>query len=145
MRSHFRLLAIVSFLGTVVLLSAQDKGGPVTFKGHTEAIYSVAFNKDGTLAASGAFDKTVRLWAPATGKQLREFSGPNGHQSLVLSVAFNPAGDQIASGGSDNTARVWDVPLSTPVRELAHAASVTAVAVTADGKFIAGAAKDGSV
>ena len=34
---------------------------------------------------------------------------------------------------------------STPVRELAHAAGVTAVAVSADGKFIAGAAKDGSV
>jgi WD40 repeat protein len=145
MRWHLRLIAAVSFLGCVLLLSAQDKPATVVFKGHTEAIYSVAFNKDGTLAVTGAFDKSVRLWDPATGKQLREFSGPNGHQGLVLSVAFNPAGNQVASGGADNTARVWDVPLSSPVRKLAHTAGVTAVAVTADGKFIAGAAKDGTV
>jgi WD40 repeat protein len=144
MRLPLRFLAAVSLVGCVLLLSAQDKAATVVFKGHTEAIYSVAFNKDGTLAVTGAFDKSVRLWDPATGKQLREFSGPNGHQGLVLSVAFNPAGNQIASGGADNTARVWDVPLSIPVRELAHTAGVSAVAVTADGKFIAGAAKDGT-
>ena len=90
------------------------QAGVVASKGTPRRSIRSAFNKDGTLAVTGAFDKSVRLWDPATGKQLREFSGPNGHQSLVLSVAFNPAGDQIASGGSDNTARVWDVPLSKP-------------------------------
>ena len=127
MRSHLRLPAAALLGGTVLLLSlvAQDKPPTITFKGHTEAIYSVDFNKDGTLAVSGSFDKTVRLWDPKTGKQLREFSGPAGDQSLVLTVAFNPAGDQIASGGSDNFARVWDVPLNTPVREFAAAAGVT--------------------
>jgi WD40 repeat protein len=117
----------------------------VTFKGHTEAIYSTAFNKDGSLAVTGSFDKSVRLWDPATGKQVREFSGPNGHQGLVLSVAFNPTGDQVASGGSDNTAKVWDVPQSTPVRELTQSAAVTAVAVSPDGKTVAGASRDGSI
>jgi len=114
-------------------------------KGHTEAIYSTALNKDGTLAATGSFDKSVRLWDPATGKQLREFSGPNAHQNLVLSVSISPNGDQVASGGSDNTAKVWDVPVNTPVREFAHAAGVSAVAVSPDGKTVAGAAADGSV
>jgi WD40 repeat protein len=145
MRLHFRVAVLLSASALLLSLGAQDKPAAVVFKGHTEAIYSVGFNKDGTLAVTGAFDKTVRLWDPKTGKQLREFSGPSGHQSLVLSVTFNPAGDQIASGGSDNFVRVWDVPLSTPIRELAHTAGVTAVAATADGKFIAGAARDGSV
>jgi WD40 repeat protein len=147
MRSHLRRSAAALLFASLlfVTLSAQEKPATVEFKGHTEAIYSVGFNKDGTLAVTGSFDKSVRLWDPATGKQLREFSGPAGHQSLVLSVAFNPAGDQIASGGSDNFARVWDVPLSKPVRELVQTAGVNAVAVTADGKLIAGAAKDGSV
>jgi WD40 repeat protein len=146
MRLFTRLCAATFAGGPVLLLSlsAQDKSG-VVFKGHTEAIYSAAFTKDGTLAATGSFDKSVRLWDPATGKQLREFAGPSGHQSLVLSVAFSPNGDQVASGGSDNTARVWDVPLSKPVRELAHGAGVTAVAVSPDGKSVAGAAADGSV
>src|ERR671931_674312 len=129
MRILTRLSPAVFVTGTFLLLSlsAQDKSA-VVFKGHAEAIYSTAFTKDGTLAATGSFDKSVRLWDPVTGKQLREFAGPNGHQSLVLSVAFSPNGDQIASGGSDNTARVWDVPLSKPVRDLSHAAGVTAVA-----------------
>jgi len=145
-----RLIAgTVLSAGLLVTLQAQDKSNEptpkVVFKGHTEAIYSTAFNKDGTLAATGSFDKSVRLWDPASGKQLREFSGPNGHQGLVLSVAFSPAGDQIASGGTDNTAKVWDVPLSTPVRELTHAAAVTAVAVSPDGKTVAATARDGSV
>src|SRR5262245_6418242 len=141
-----RLCSATFVAGTLLLvsLSAQEKPG-VAFKGHTEAIYSAAFNKDGTLAATGSFDKSVRLWDPATGKQLREFAGPGGHQNLVLSVAFSPNGDQIASGGSDNTARVWDVPLSKAVRELVHAAGVTAVAVSQDGKTVAGACQDGSV
>jgi WD40 repeat protein len=147
MRNFLRLAAILAVGCPLLLsLSAQEKtDGRITFKGHTEAIYSVAFNKDGTRAATASFDKSVRLWDPATGKQLREFSGTNGHQSLVLSVAFHPNGDQIASGGSDNTARVWDVPLSMPVREFVHAAGVTALAVSPDGKTVAGAAKDGSV
>src|SRR5262245_49273676 len=147
MRFFLRLAAVFVSCSLILFsLSAQDKSdGRITFKGHTEAIYSVALNKDGTLAATASFDKSVRLWDPATGKQLREFSGTNGHQGLVLSVAFHPNGDQIASGGADNTARVWDVPLNTPVRELAHAAGVTAVAVSPDGKTVAGAAKDGSV
>lgn len=147
MRSHLRpAIALTASAFMIVTLAAEDKAPPkLVLKGHSEAIYSTAFNKDGTLAVTGSFDKSIRLWDPATGKQLREFSGPNGHQSLVLSVAFNPKGDQIASGGSDNTARVWDVPMSTPVRDLAHTAGVTAVTLSPDGKTLAAAAKDGSV
>jgi WD40 repeat protein len=146
MRTFLRLAAILAAGSPLLTLFAQEKSdGRIAFKGHIEAIYSVAFNKDGTLGATASFDKSVRLWETGSGKQLREFSGTNGHQGLVLSVAFHPNGDQIASGGADNTARVWDVPLTTPVRELAHAASVTAVAVSPDGKTVAGAAKDGSV
>ena len=93
MRSLLRLasLAFLFATGLILTLSAQDvvPVAKVTFKGHTEAIYSTAYNKDGTLAVTGSFDKSLRLWDPSTGKQLREFSGPNGHQSLVLSVAFS--------------------------------------------------------
>jgi WD40 repeat protein len=117
----------------------------VAFKGHTEAIYSATFNADSTLVATGSFDKSVKLWDAKTGKELRTFAGTTAHQNLVLNVAFAPNGESLATGSSDNSARVWDVPVSTPVKEFMHAAGVSAVAVSADGKLIAGACKDGSI
>jgi WD40 repeat protein len=128
--------------------SAQEATPPTpsaVLKGHENAVYAVAFSPDGATAATGSFDKSVRLWDVKTGKELRVFSGATAHQNLVLSVAFAPDGLSLASGGSDNSARVWDVPVNTPVKEFVHAAGVSAVAVAADGKLVAGACKDGSV
>jgi hypothetical protein len=65
----------------------------------------VAFSPDGTRIASGSWDKTVRLWDAATGKEIRSLSG---HSAHVNSVAFSPDGTRIASGSLDNTVRLWD-------------------------------------
>src|SRR5438046_2240027 len=74
-----------------------------TLKGHTEAVYAVAFSPDGKQLATGSFDKTVRLWDTASGKEVKTFGGAAGHQNLVLSVAFSPDGKTLASGSQDNT------------------------------------------
>jgi WD40 repeat protein len=129
-------------------LSAQEKDWPqpaVVFKGHAEAVYSASFNKDGTIAVTGSFDKTARLWSVGDGKVVREFGGTGGHTSLVLSATLNGNGYQLATGGSDNTAKVWDVPSAVPVKEFAHGAPVAAMAVSNDGKLAAGAGSDGAV
>ena len=31
-------------------------------RGHTDIVYSIAFNSDGKLLVSGSFDKTIRIW-----------------------------------------------------------------------------------
>ena len=40
------------------------------FKGHTDQVLSVAFDKDGKRCASGGFDKTIRIWNVETGKEI---------------------------------------------------------------------------
>jgi WD40 repeat protein len=80
-------------------------GNPLT--GHTGAVFSVAFSRDGTTVASGSADVTVRLWDVATHRQI---GNPlTGHADGVLSVAFGPDGTTLASSSQDHTVRLWDV------------------------------------
>jgi WD40 repeat protein len=119
-------------------------GVVATLKGHTEALYAVAFSPDGKLIATGSFDKTIKLWDPS-GKEIRTFGGPAGHQNLVLAVAFSRNGQMLASGSSDNSAKIWDVPSSSPLREFAFAAPVQTVAMSPDGTKVAGGGADGAI
>ncbi len=42
-------------------------------KGHTRSVTAAAFSHDSQLLASASADRTVRLWNPATGDELRNF------------------------------------------------------------------------
>ncbi|MFO0843155.1 MAG: serine/threonine-protein kinase [Gemmataceae bacterium] len=64
------------------------------FAGHEGAICGVAWSPDGALVATGSRDQTVRVWDPATGRQL---SCLTGHHGFVNGVAFSPDGRLLAS------------------------------------------------
>src|SRR5262249_24907265 len=114
-------------------------------KGHAEAVYAVAYTPDGKQVLTASFDKTLKLWDAATGKELKTFAGPQGHQNLVLCVALSPNGQSVASSGSDNQVKIWDFPSTKPIKEFAHADAVNAVALSPDGTKLASAGKDGVV
>src|SRR5436853_6539433 len=104
-----RILSLGTYLGAADE-PATPPGVVATLKGHTEIVYAVAFSPDGKYVVTGSFDKTLKLWETATGKEIKTFGGATGHQNLVLSVAWSPNGRILASGSSDNTAKLWATP-----------------------------------
>jgi WD40 repeat protein/RNase P subunit RPR2 len=73
--------------------------------GHTNWVKSVAVSPDGTWAASGSNDKTVKIWDLETGQCRATLKG---HTDSVQSVAITPDGKRILSGSFDESVRVWD-------------------------------------
>jgi WD40 repeat protein len=77
-----------------------------TFAGHVNGVANVAFSPDGTLLATGSWDKTTRLWRVADGVCTATFAG---HSKDVLSVLFSPDGTLLATISDDKTIKLWRV------------------------------------
>ena len=77
-----------------------------TLTGHSGIVISVAFNKTGTILASGSSDRTIKLWNV---KSETEIATLTGHSKYVFSVAFNRSGTILASGSWDRTINLWSV------------------------------------
>jgi DNA-binding beta-propeller fold protein YncE len=102
------------------------------------AVWGVAFEYAGSRLATGAGDKTARIWDTATGKKLLQLA----HTGVVRSVAFSPDGRLLATGSADNTARIWDTATGSKLLQLAHTDTVHGVAFSPDGRLLATGSQD---
>jgi hypothetical protein len=95
------------------------------------------------MLASGSWDQSIRLWEPATGKEVRLLSG---HEGPVRGIAFAPDGKLLASASHDRTIRLWDPATGKELRRLVgHDKEVNAVAFSPDGRTLASVGDDGTV
>jgi WD40 repeat protein len=112
--------------------------------GHNRAVMASAYSRDGSLLATGGYDQTIRLWNVGTGAMLRSLAG---HKAGVTGLIFSPDGGTLISVArttysthADNRICLWDVKTGELKKafEGAVTGSANAIALSADGKLLAG-------
>src|SRR5262249_16873152 len=74
--------------------------------GHQDAVLDVAWSPDGRVLATCGYDRLIKLWDAATGKELRTLKD---HSDSVYGVTFSPDGRLLASASADRAVKVWNV------------------------------------
>ena len=118
------------------------------------AVHAIALVSEGQQIASAGEDKIIRIWAlpgaavapkeekkeedPAAKdegpKPVRELAGHGG--PVLALVATGDKQSQLVSASQDGTVRHWQVADGKMIRQMAHGAPVTALAVRPDGTRI---------
>ncbi|MFC1878751.1 AAA family ATPase [Chloroflexota bacterium] len=114
-----------------------------TLKGHTDEITAVEVTPDGKLVISGSYDKSLKVWDVATGREQRTLQG---HKSGVTAVEVTPDGSHVISGSRVGTLKIWDVANIRKVHTLhGHTDRVNAVVVTPDGSHVISGSSDNTL
>ncbi|MGO9806110.1 MAG: PDZ domain-containing protein, partial [Rhodomicrobium sp.] len=102
-------------------------------EGHTDFIFAVGFSPDGRSAVTGSFDRDLRLWRVADGKEMARMPG---HGDKVRSLAVAPDGT-IASGDRSGEIRLWDSRDGRLLRILVkQGPGVGSLSFSRDGKLL---------
>lgn len=116
----------------------------LTYRGHLQPVYGMAWSPDGTHIASVGADKTVQVWDATTGKNLFTYTN---HKGTTNGVAWLPQkGTRIASASGDATVQVWDSTTGDHILTYrGHTANVRGLSWSPEGKYIASGGNDNTV
>jgi WD40 repeat protein len=158
LRFDGKQLAVAHRKGDVLVWDLGESKLLKTIQVHRHDItapIAVAFSPDGKILAAGGGDgsfktndTTLKLWDPATGKEVRTLTG---HQGAVGSIVFSPDGSLLASGSKDGTVRLWEVETGKSVRTMpvvdlvGPVRDVQGLAFSPDGRWLAAGGSDACV
>ncbi len=81
----------------------------------TSKITAAAFHPDGKVFASGADDRTIKLWNIKTGRLLNTFTG---HEGTIKKIGFSYTGDTLVSLSMDRTIKLWEVSSGDQIKTI---------------------------
>jgi eukaryotic-like serine/threonine-protein kinase len=84
----------------------------VTMVAGAGALYSTAWNPDGTRLASAGDAGIIRVWNPETGRQILAVPG---HAGEIHQIAWGPDGRRLATASDGEAVQIWDSELGTQI------------------------------
>ncbi len=138
----------VATRGEVALYSLSETGVPQShpervLPAHQDLLYDLAFRPDSQMLATCGYDRLIKLWDVASGKELRVLKD---HSDAVYGLAFSPDGRLLASAAADRAVKVWDVATGKRLYTLGDSTDwLYAVAWSPDGRHVAAAGVDKSL
>jgi WD40 repeat protein len=139
-RDGARLLAVLASRGVRVW---NGDGSEVKSRDPAlaqERARQAVFAPSGSVIATLAFGRRVRLWDVASGTQRGVTMA---HERPVFAWAFSPDGSRLLTASEDQTTRLWDADTGEPVAlPMRHHAPVGTAAFSSDGTLIVTASAD---
>jgi RNA polymerase sigma factor (sigma-70 family) len=117
-------------------------------EGHRQPVTCLAFTGDGEaiFSGSGTTEYALRVWGPATGKELRRLGAGDGTQGSHA-LALSPDGTLLAVGTYDGRGfegvSLRDPATGREVRRLKHRGTIRSVCFSADGRRLAASSQEG--
>jgi prenyltransferase beta subunit len=129
--------------GTVRIWNVKSGECEKTLDATKAEVRSVAVSPDGKWIAAGIRYGEIKIWSAADGKEVHAWKSP---ADDVSGLAFMPDSRRMLVGLGEwnrpGRVEIWDVETKQKVEELQHTGEVLCVAVSRDGKLVAGGGGD---
>jgi serine/threonine protein kinase len=112
------------------------------YRGHADAVWSLALTPDGHGVVSGGMDHAVRLWDVHTLQDLRHVDGL---ADGVTAVTVLAGGRLVAFAGLDGVVSLWQPAGGELHRFTGHEGRIFGIAGAPDGRSLASCGEDGTV
>ena len=103
-KSQSSMLATASFDTSVKLWDVEKSTALHILRGHSEPVYTIAFNPDGQYLLSGSFDKCLHVWSVKDGALIKTYQSSGG----IFEACWSNDGRKMAACHADNTVSVID-------------------------------------